>query len=202
MTGVIKKELTGFTIIELLVATAVISVVMVAATTLLLMLFRGQRTAREDLYMQSQARYIFLMISDRVHNAHLDYLFYDGDPLLQKEFLALRDQAGQQTVFWFYSHNNQIDLFLCDNKPFNDTCNHQVDPTISSDWSQINSQKLYFTVGNFLIFPSRSPYEEQNSQYLSDTAPYVTIQLKLKMPKSKNESVLMQTGLTTRYYAR
>lgn len=198
MTGDIKDN-KGFSLIEVLVATAVISIIMVAATALLVTLFRAQREAREMLAMQTHARYVVNLITEHTHNAFIDYDFYTGgNPSAQEEFLALRTTEGIQTVFWFKKQGGQATLWLCDEKPIDQTCAANTD----TDWSQVTPNDFLLSVGQFTITPSSSPYFTTDGSAPADVSPVVTLRLKLQMQRTGNESDLIQTALTPRYYVR
>ncbi|MBI2411532.1 MAG: prepilin-type N-terminal cleavage/methylation domain-containing protein [Candidatus Kerfeldbacteria bacterium] len=198
MTGNINTH-RGFTLVEILVATAVASIVIVVATTLLLIFFRGQKESRNMLTMQAESRSVLSSMSERVKEGTLDYDFYTGDPFEQPEFLALRTRKGVQQVFWFRTEEGITNLFLCRVETIEESC----DPNTADEWSQMNGDHIHFVVGKFYIYPARSPYEtDPDGNSTPDLVPTITVTMQLSVDYATTKTALIQTVFTPRYYVR
>src|SRR3989339_1627636 len=182
---------SGFTLIELLIATAVISIVMVAATSLLMIFFRTQRIVKDKLYMHANARYITSLIAEHMYEGMIDYDAYSQYMYDPQHMLVIRNRAGSQTIFWFDSTDHN--MYLCKNNPPSQEC---------ANWSQLNPSDMKFTVGAFSVYPLESPYSSGIDVPLTNDSPFVTTMMQLKMNDGANETPLIQTGFTSRYYVR
>lgn len=190
----------GFTLIEVLVATAIISTVMIVATGLMLLFFRNQKEIRSTLYMHSTARSILSTMSDRTHEMFIDYAFYtaNGINVDESSFLALRNPNGKPTVFWFTGTAPDINVLICDDKLANQSCSS----TVATDWYQMNPSTIHLTVGSISIFPNTSPYPLNGEIPETDRSPFIQIRMQLNTRSSNTTTSVIQTGLTPRYYVR
>lgn len=193
----------GFTLVEVLVAVAVLSIILMISVGLLLGFFDNQRIANDTLFVESQARQIITTVSERIREAYVDYDFYTdlgGTPSAYPELLALRDAEGIQTVFWFYSISGQTQLFICDDKTLSASCGTGTAPNLSSDWDQLNNQNVYFSNGEFEIQPDNPPYMTSNPT--TDDSPLITVVMQLQHIEKDITTEFVQTSFTPRFYAR
>lgn len=207
MTGDIKHNIAGLTLVEVLVATAIISIVSLLIVNLFLVFQSSDTRSAITLKMEGTARQILLQIAERLREGKIDYDFYTSDPASEPEFLAIRDNEGIQTVFWFYAPTGQTNIYVCNDKPQDETCNKaETSPgSGSSDWRQLNPGDDEFTVAHFSITPSSSPYATTDGTApSSDDSPLITVTMQLHQSsgKAEVETDLIQTTLSPRYYDR
>lgn len=195
------KHNSGFTLVEALVASALLSIVVIIVVTMSIQFFGTQRTTRDELYLEGTARQIISLMTERSREAIVDYTFYDGGaPATNPEqFLALRTVEREQTVFWFYDRN----VYICDGKAADEECDHAVDPAIfGGDWTRMNPTDISVTIGEFLIEPTSAPYYDDTTLPASDQSPLVTITMELHAYQNNVYSDILQTSITPRLYVR
>ncbi|MFH1426228.1 MAG: prepilin-type N-terminal cleavage/methylation domain-containing protein [Candidatus Kerfeldbacteria bacterium] len=203
MTGNTNRQ-TGFTLIEVLVSTAVIGIVVVIAVQLLLIFFEVQQETRDILYLEGNARNTLALIAERTRHGYVDYGYYAGAPKDEPEYLALRNMEDALTVFRFYDHGfGEIDLFMCDDAKYDADCPKLVDPSLHPNWDQVNDGSIRFDYGSFLIFPDDPPYLEPGVLIPSvDVVPTIQIFMKMRTEETLAETPHIQTGFVTRIYVR
>lgn len=202
MTGDISKNReAGMTLIEVLVATAIIGITMSIAVTIFVLFYRSSQESSNELQLQATARQALTLITERTRDGYVDYDFYTGAPSAESDFFAIRDLDGVQTAFQFYYDGTQTNVYICDDKPVDQSCDKVSDPETSVDWSQINPEGHGFIVGQFTISPDDPPYIDKSTiKPLSDQAPFVTITMQLESDTA--ETNLIQTAITPRIYVR
>lgn len=195
---------TGFTLVEALIATALLSIVIVMVVGMSLQFFGTQRVARDELYLEGTARQTFALIAERSRESIVDYTFYDdGTPSSDPDqFLALRNEERDQTAFWFYDTGTEVALFMCDDKQADEECDHTADPTAGGDWAQVTPDDIELTVARFPFSPTSPPYYDDTTPPASDQSPIVTIVMQLQLLDSDTATDVLQTSLTPRLYVR
>lgn len=202
MTGNSNRRQSGFTLVEVLISTTIISIVMVLASNLLLLFFRSQDTSRNTLYLEAEIRQIVSRIVETSREARIDYDFYGGGaPIDQPEFLAFRTATGVQTVYWFYTGTSTTDMYVCANKPIDETCSVPADPSVSADWARMNDTQTSFLVGSFFVGPDSDPYPFSGTP-TTDQTPGVVMSFQMELVGTSAESPVVQTTVTPRIYAR
>lgn len=201
MTGNSKQA--GFTLVEVLIATMVMSVVMVLASNLLLLFFTSQDTSRDTLYLEAEVRQILSRIVETSRESLVDYSFYTATPSDEPTLLAFRSPEGIQTVYWFYTNlaATTADIYVCDNMPFDDSCDKTVNPSSSTEWSRMNDSQTNFVLGSFTVSPDTSPYVS-SATTPTDQAPLITITAQLQLSDGSTQSSVIQTTVTPRIYDR
>ncbi len=201
MTGSTKR---GFTLVEVLVSTAVISIVMVLVLNLIVIYFRAQSRVYADLYVESTARQIFSGIGERTLEGFIDYDYYlNGNPSNMPEALALRSVDGRQTVYWFWDDfSGDQQLYVCPDMPQDSSCpiGATVNPITHPDWYKVNPDNVKFSGGEFRVYPDDAPYMVAGAP-LSDDSPFVTVVMAIE-PDEGESSPLLQTAFSTRVYVR
>jgi prepilin-type N-terminal cleavage/methylation domain-containing protein len=200
MIGNTNTSPSGFTLVEVLIATAVISVVMVLASNLLLLFFQSQSESRDTLYLEAELRQILFRMVEASREGYVDYDFYSTTPDAEPEFLAIRTLAGVQTVFWFYDNGSETNVYICTDVPLDDACSNSVDPELDSSWSQMNPENTRVAYGAFRISPDDPPYLSGGT--VSDEAPFVVVRMQLLSEDSEVTSPIVQTSFTPRIYDR
>ncbi len=202
MTGNSRKtRQQGMTLIEVLIAVAVISITIVLAVNIFLLFSESSSEATNQLHLQANARQMMSLVSERTREGFVDYNFYTGPPSAEPEFLAMRDLDGIQTVFWFYNDGVDTHVYLCDDMPYDMSCDKTVpDPSVDPLWSKMNDEDVYLTTGFFTISPDSDPYFSGSLVPATDDAPLITVVMQLENDIAQSQ--LFQTTLTPRFYVR
>lgn len=199
-----SQQQDGFTLVEVLVATTLLSIVIVIVVSMSLQFFGTQRIARDQLYVEGTARQAYALMIERTRESLIDYTYYDdGAPASEPErFLALRTEDREQMVFWWYDDSGNQLLFLCDGKAADEECDHSVDPTVSSEWDAVLPSNVIAPVSRFSTIPTSAPYNDTFSLPVSDQSPLVTMVMQLQLLGTDTTSDVLQTAITPRLYVR
>lgn len=190
----------GFTLVEVLIATMIISIVMVLASNLLLLFFRSQDTSRNTLYLEAEVRQIVSRIVETARTSYIDYDFYAAAPTAQPDLLAFRTSDGLGTVYWFYSNGSQTNVFVCANKAIDEECDTSANPEIGGDWARMNDTQTDLLLGMVNITPDTAPYLTDATP--SDQAPLIIMSLQMELSSGAAQTPVIQTTITPRIYAR
>lgn len=190
----------GFTLIEAVVAAAVAGMLIVSIVGVFVTFQKVQNSSHEDLQLHASARQLINAISEQLRAGYIDYAFYTAAPSAEARYLATRTATGEQTVFQFFDTGSGMNMYVC-KKPFDDVCPKSADPTLSADWSQINTDDIQFVVGTFDIQPDEPQFYSATT---SDDPQLVTIRMQLSstVDSTHERSPFMQLTLTPRIYAR
>lgn len=119
----------AFTLIEVLVATAIISIVMIVAVSMMLVYFKGARQTKDILYLESNARQIIITMME---NAMSGVVAETSDS--SKEEITI-SQAGAGIVQYKFAGNN---IQVCEGT------------TTSCDYNSINPNDISIE-GEFIL---------------------------------------------------
>lgn len=192
----------GFTLVEVLVATAVIGVAIALAVDLFVIFFQNEHTAGNEIALDADARTTLSLMIERTRQGYVDYEFYDAAPSAEPTYLAVRDVAGNQTVFWFAADaQEKINIYLCDGKTLEQTCPKNVDPEADGNWKQLNPEDTVVPVGLFRVIPDVAPYVVPDVTW-SNEQPLITVVLQLQKENQADTSSVIQTSFTPRLYVR
>lgn len=194
MTGNINRQ-TGLTLVEVLVATAIISITVVTAVGLWFRVTQSEDAVSDDLYLQGIERQVLQQIETQVRSGNIDYDYYAGT--LDPQVLALRTSAGAPLAWWFDDTATPTRLRLCSGKAITLNCN----TATASDWEQVTPDNVSLVTGSFAVLPTSSPYATgTSSPPSSNTAPLVTTTLQLQTADTITTPV--QHTVTSRFYDR
>lgn len=199
MTG---NSNNGFTLVEVLIATMVMSIVMLLASNLLLLFFRSQDTSRNTLFLESEVRQILSRIVETSRTSRIDYDFYPTTPAEEPFILAFRTPEGIQTVYWFYKPDGSptATVYVCANKPIAESCDTSVDPATTGDWAPMNDRQTALTLGSVSTLPRTAPYFTDSTP--SDQPSVITVTMQMQLLNSTAQSPVIQTTFTPRIYGR
>jgi prepilin-type N-terminal cleavage/methylation domain-containing protein len=195
----------GFTLVEVLISTAIISIAMVVVVQMFFIFYASAERTYAILRMESEARRILADISTVARESRIDYDFYATVPSAEPQFLAMRDGTGEQSVWWVFSSGGETDLYLCNGKPLNDSCSKPATPVGDPDWAQVNAGDIDLVSGKFAVSPSQDPlFPGATLTPASNQAPFMRIVFQLQSGPADNstESPIIETAVTPRFYAR
>lgn len=184
----------GFTLMEMLVAVAIFSMVTVAASNIYILATRTQRKVAAALSVAGTAKSVLERISRDIRTGRIDYPAYSGALAVQGENLMLRDESGEQIA---YRRETDPAACLGGEAP---CVVVQSGETARAIPAGLAAERL-----TFIIAPTEDPYDidEASGTYPSDLAPRVTIILSLR-DRSDPEAaaITFQTTVVGRTYVR
>ncbi len=195
----------GYTLIEVLVATAIIALVVTVATQILLLLLNSQFVLNDQLEMDNKIRQMVLRVTDELYYGFIDYDYYPSAPSDYPEILAIRRPTGEQIVYWFQDDTEgRYSLFRCQAAQ-NASC--PIGPSVTPDppdWQRVNDYHSQFSEGYFFVQPDTDSIGRSGPSS-SDVAPFIIVHM--QMQKYEQEAVdvfssIIQTAITPRIYVR
>jgi len=161
-----KTDEHGFSIMELVVATGIFSILVLATFGIFSSSLRGQRQVLAQTRLQRETQLIMETVSKKIRTSRVDYTEYEtvfgsGNPIINPvQELILIDQADARVKFSYDQINQAINLQL-DAGPIN--------PMSSSD---INITNL-----NFFIEPTTNPFA---TGLLPSVQPRITVVMSIQ----------------------
>lgn len=183
-----KKGGAGFTIVEILLATALFSVTMLVATSVFILTHRTQRITTASQKLQDDTRYIMEAISRDIKFTSIDYSCYNQETQAcyansfnggsnihldtnhgQANVLALKDSSGVQKFYAVDvpagSTDRQKKLLFCSRDPASespDKCfpGESVWTSETTPWKVITPAGVQASRITFWIYPFVDPYQQ------------------------------------------
>ncbi|MDP2656462.1 MAG: prepilin-type N-terminal cleavage/methylation domain-containing protein [bacterium] len=206
----IQNSRSGFTLIEMMVATFIFVVVVVALLDLFSLAQRAQRTAASMENLQDNLRFSINRITDDVRDGGIDYAYYQAHPADidpdsgAANILAVRSFDG--TSLWFKKGDGTAgDCVDTETNPETKNCLLISDD--DSTWHSLTGDGVSVEYLKFYILPTVDPFEidTDTGMYNAHQQPRVRIVVKgtgrvrqtdVKIP------MFLQTLITTREYRR
>lgn len=202
-----KKHRTkqGFTIVEVLVALAIFSVVITIATGFFYSAYRIQHKTEALQNLSTTARFIMERLVREIKENVVDYTYdkyvlNDSELSLPQTVLALKDFENQPIIF------KKFDSGEVDGCPNGACLKMSID---DSEWSSLmpDNIRLMDDGVKFYITPQKDPFRFDSKKlgYESNQQPYVLIVLSLEnvnVRPSEKASITLQTGVSSRVYKR
>jgi prepilin-type N-terminal cleavage/methylation domain-containing protein len=170
------KQPRGFTLVEMIVATAVFATASLIITDLFLISNRAQRRAESSQAIQSDARVLLANITERVRSGEIDYAAYVGPIPKPADMLAIIDERGRSVVI-----RGSDTVFA------NTVCPSELSTPcleISEDggltYQPMTSERIRLVGMQFYIDPPESPLEQDAGGFVYDIQPRVTFVLGLQ----------------------
>jgi len=200
-----KLDKKGFTLIEVLIATAIFATATVVISDIFIRTNKAQRKTQGIQQTASDARFAIESIVRTARLSEIDYDFYGGNVSATGEsVLALRTTADTPIKFSRQSGSicpdNNASIY-CLAVCSKESCSND------SDWDPITPRGINVPLLNFLIFPLSSPFEFDNitGDYKSDVQPRVTIISQtenITASSVERKQFNIQTSVSTRIYKR
>lgn len=216
-----RKKQGGFTLIELVLVTAIFAITIVLAVDIFLVVTKLQRKAVSSQRLQGDARFTMELMAKDVRLGQIDYGFY-ADLATQcavanascavdfsdtVPILALRDTQGEQIVYrrtdattpqqpnWSLWHGGGTSLEVC------------IGDCLSTNaiWEEITPEGVHVVSTKFYIQPGEDPFTPTSGSFTNNRQPLVTIQLGTQGEGSNIEEqgyIFLQTTVSTRIYER
>lgn len=194
----------GFTLMEVVLATAIFAVATVAVSDIFVRVNKAQRKTQGIQETASDARFAIESIARTIRLSEIDYDYYGGAVnVLGENILALR--SGSDTPIKFSRQNGSV----CPENSASVYCLAVCleESCLTSDWQSLTPRGVDLALLNFLIYPLQSPYkfDSLTGSYKTDTQPRVTIisnTENITAAASDQKSFWVQTTVSTRIYKR
>ena len=205
----------GFTLLELLISTAIFSITVVIGISLFFTIVDIQKRASYVQAVQNDARYVMEEIARQLRQGYLDYEYYlqdDGSYDFDSSILAVKDLDNNR--FYFERVHIEDDYLVDGTTPryVLKTCSVDIQKDAlnkcdnSNNWQTVTPDEVQ--VKNFLIFPTpaQDPFVlDEDFQYQAYDQPKVTIIFQTETDRREQKyrvSTNLQTTISTRVYAR
>lgn len=196
-----QKQPRGFTLVEMIVATAIFATASLIITDLFLISNRAQRRAESSQAVQSDARVLLANITERIRSGEIDYTAYAGVIPKPSDTLAIIDERGRSIVI-----RNSDTVFT------NTVCPSAISTPcleISEDggttFQPMTSERIRLVGMQFYIDPPESPLMQGGGVYLYDIQPRVTVVMGLQGTSSNAAELgttFVQTTVSSRVLLR
>ena len=192
----ILNSKAGFTLMEMLVALALFSVVVTIGSDLYLTFQKTTRRTEAIQEVLTDSRFIVERMVREIREGTIDYPAYENGISGTESALYLRNSAGERILFAHYD---------CDR----DGARECIALRINGGQSEaLTSRRVRVQNVAFLITPAEDPFEFEagSGQYASDIQPRVTLVVSIdnNLPSDNREYVqyAIQTTASSRVYRR
>jgi len=154
------KKQSGFTLIEMIIAVAIFSLVLIAATNIYLIINNSQRKVVTLQKIQEDVRFLFDAISQDIRLGSINYEFYQDEEIplhpdradrLDNTVLAMIDQDREQVYYRLNDTGDKIQY-----------CSGQdCDLAVPADWDDITPDQVEILNLSFLVYPSADPFIDE-----------------------------------------
>lgn len=176
----VSNNRNGFTVVELLVATAVFVIVVTAIVQLLFMFLRGPLQQIRQKQLEEQLTYATSEISHYIRQSKIDYTSVTGAP----PYTALNLTLADQTSVSFALSDSAITFT-------------QAGTTANLTGSKVEIQSL-----QFYIYPGTDPTTTTPGVAATNNQPGIVTIITARRTDAPNITAQFQTLTTSRYYAR
>ncbi len=186
------SEHKAFTLIEMLVATVLFLLVMIAATGIFLSTIRGNARVNAMQKVENEVRYIVELISKEIRLGTINYDYYQSvlgtsieNPV---SVLAIKDNADNKLYFALNADGNNPGII-------------QMSLDEGTTWSDLNTGRVVIDSLDFYLLPSSDPFS-QGATIIKQ--PLVILNLKAHYDKGDGSSgqINIQTAISSRQYKK
>ncbi len=208
----------GFTLVEMLVATSLFSVIVIASTDIFIRSQRMTRTASSIEKVQDITRFLMTRMVQEIQSSRIDYDYYtrltadkqpeSTDARIISRTLALKNSEGQDILF-----TTRPNAGGTDKTDFGSICVDPASPCLIFATTSPTQQSERATPDGysvkslrFLITPGKNPYAQDGSfDFTADAQPKVTIIMSVHGTLANNSNPIdltVQTTVSPREYPR
>ncbi|MBI5733353.1 MAG: prepilin-type N-terminal cleavage/methylation domain-containing protein [Candidatus Kerfeldbacteria bacterium] len=199
----------GFTLMEMVVASAVFVVVAVAITDIFIISSNAQRRTEGAQTVSSGARFVMETVEREARMGRINYDYYtNGEITSPTGTLALIDPYGYPVVFKTGGADsdchNDGKSYPCLIAGIDVNLNDSIE---SNEWAPITPKGVKMPIIKFYIQPTRDPFNLNVStgNYAADEQPRVTIVFatqNIPVKAVEQVTVNLQTTVSSRKYGR
>lgn len=192
---------SGFTLVEVIMASAIFVTAMVAVADMFASINNSQRKTQSIQETSTDARFAFEAMAREARLAAIDYSYYSGSLSASGEsVLALRNTTNQPIRF-----STQTDPAICPSGSSACLAVCIVETCTTGDWVSLTPKNVEVGYLLFYIEPLLSPFVSVGSGFQSNIQPRVTIVMQTSSTKQDDASqgdLRMQTTVSSRRYLR
>lgn len=153
----LRNQKAGFTLIEMIIAVAIFSLVLIVATNIYLIINNSQRKIVTLQKIQEDVRFLFDAIAQDIRLSSINYDYYQDNSIglhpdrsgFENNLLALIDQSGEQIFYRFNDTSNNLQY-----------CSGECSITNPDVWENITPEQVEIRNAKFIISPSADPFVE------------------------------------------
>ena len=177
----------GFTLVEILVASAIFVIVVVIVMDLFLLFYRQSYRQGEQAQLEQSLSYVYFILTGELHSQWtIDYASYGGTITNPQTTLYLIDESS----------GDQRTLYLGAGQLYFTTSSSTVQEPITPD-----VPKVYIDSVEFYLYPSTDPFDVAAAT-LPDNQPAIVMFITAHNPDDATITATYQTVISTRYYGR
>lgn len=171
-----RKNVRGFTLMEMIVATAIFATASVIIADLFLISNRAQRRAESSQAVQSDARVLLSQIIERVRSGEIDYDAYGAAISKPTDALAITDERGRSVII--RASDTDFNNTVCPSQA--STPCLEISEDGGTTFQPMTSKRIRLVGVQFYVDPPESPLTEVGGVYTYDVQPRVTVVLGLQ----------------------
>lgn len=178
-----KYNFKAFTIVEMIVAMSIFSIVMTMYLGIFLSTFRanGKMVAKQKV--QNEVRYLIDVITKEIRLGTVNYDYYSDAIVTPETVLALKDVS--ENNIYFDNDNGILKIKYSED----------------DSWHELSTTNIYIEDLNFYISPINDPFAQTDNE---KKQPLVTIFMRVKYnDQDKNDGIMIiQTSISSRQYKK
>lgn len=177
---------SGFTLVEILIATAIFVITLVLALDIFMIVVRDQFTEIQRKQVEDEVLYIFGELTNNIDHKSIDYSAYTSLPLTDALYM---NDNGKSILIALGS--NPIISGDSDKMYFSD---YSTNAPLTGEHTSIDSLQFY-------VYPSSDPNDTSSATYTNNQS---TVVMYIKAHHVDHAEIVVeyQTMITSRYYGR
>lgn len=177
---------SGFTIVEMLIATAIFVVTLVLALDIFMIFVRDQFTEIQRKQVEDEMMYIFSVSTANLKHTTIDYSAYTTLPA---------------TDALYMNDNNEPRLIALGSHPSIGADSQTLYMTDYSTVAPLSGEHTAIETVQYYIYPNSDPFDTSNPSY-TNNQPVIVMYIKASHRDYPEIVVEYQTMITSRFYGR
>lgn len=180
------RNQSGFTLVEILIATAIFVITLVLALDIFMVVVRDQFTEIQRKQVEDEVLYIFGALTANIDHENIDYSAYTSLPL---------------TDALYMDDNGSMKLIALGSNPIISADSDKMYVTDYSTIAPLTGEHTSIESLQFYVYPSSDPNDTSSATYTNNQSTIV-IYIKAHHVDHPEITVEYQTMITSRYYGR
>lgn len=183
------KQRTGFTLVELVVASALFAVIVALAVNLFVAALRTPIQEIERHHLYEQVTYVFEQSTYYIHRSSIDYSHYGASTTnpVTELYLTANDGSDENYRIYLDSGQMKVDITVGNNS------------TITYPLTTSPTTDVYIQAAKFYVYPTVDSFDPANN---NNNQPAVVVYVQGYSVKRPTSVFSMQTLITLRRYER